>query len=125
MGEIKSPFLDGRNKILENKVGFVVEDNFEVSKGHLLIIPFRIYSDYFHSTPEEFAGLNDLLVEAKKYLQEKFSPDGFNIGINVGKVSGQTVMHTHIHLIPRYKGDVSDPRGGVRGVIPSKQKYDL
>tara|TARA_B100000242_G_C42693314_1_gene324542 strand:+ start:131 stop:505 length:375 start_codon:yes stop_codon:yes gene_type:complete len=120
---INSPFLDGRKKILENKVGFVVEDIYPVSKGHMLIIPHREYQDYFQSTLEEFTGLNELLIQAKNYVQEKFSPDGFNVGINCGENAGQTVMHMHIHLIPRYKNDVDDPRGGVRGVIPSKQKY--
>lgn len=120
---INSPFLDGRKKIFENKVGFVVEDIYPVSKGHMLIIPHREYQDYFQSTLEEFTGLNELLIQAKNYVQEKFSPDGFNVGINCGENAGQTVMHMHIHLIPRYKNDVDDPRGGVRGVIPSKQKY--
>ena len=115
--------MDGRKKILENKVGFVVEDIYPVSKGHMLIIPHREYQDYFQSTLEEFTGLNELLIQAKNYVQEKFSPDGFNVGINCGENAGQTVMHMHIHLIPRYKNDVDDPRGGVRGVIPSKQKY--
>ena len=120
---MNSPFLDGRKKILENEAGFVVEDIYAVSKGHMLIVPHREYEDYFQSTKEEFAGLNELLIEAKNFVQEKFSPDGFNVGINCGETAGQTVMHLHIHLIPRYKNDVDDPRGGVRGVIPSKQKY--
>ena len=89
----------------------------------MLIVPHREYPDYFQSTSEEFTGLNELLVKAKNYAQEKYSPDGFNVGINCGETAGQTVMHMHIHLIPRYKNDVDDPRGGVRGVIPSKQKY--
>ena len=120
---INSPFLDGRKKILENKVGFVVEDIYPVSKGHMLIIPHREYQDYFQSTLEEFTGLNELLIQAKNYVQEKFSPDGFNVGINCGENAGQTVMHMHIHLIPRYKNDVTNPRGGVRNVIPGKGDY--
>ena len=119
----ESPFLDNRERIFENSVGFVTFDKFPVSKGHCLIIPNRIYSNYFDSTEEEIIGLNKLLFKTKKYLDEKFNPSGFNVGINCGEHAGQTINHTHIHLIPRYKGDVDDPRGGVRGVIPSKQKY--
>ena len=82
-----------------------------------------VYSDYFESTNEEVIGLQKLVLETKKILDEKFQPDGFNVGINSGETGGQTVPHVHIHLIPRYKGDMENPRGGVRGVIPSKQKY--
>ena len=68
-------------------------------------------------------GLQRLVIETKKYLDQKYNPDGYNIGINPGEVSGQTVGHVHIHVIPRYIGDMDNPRGGVRGVIPSKQSY--
>ena len=119
----ESPFLDNRERIFENSVGFVIFDKFPVSKGHCLIVPYRIYSDYFDSTEEEIIGLNNLLFKTKKYLDEKFNPSGFNIGINCGKVSGQTVDHLHIHIIPRYPKDVDDPTGGIRCVIPNKQKY--
>ncbi len=119
----ESPFLDNRERIFENSVGFVIFDKFPVSKGHCLIIPNRIYSDYFDSSEEEIIGLNNLLFKTKKYLDEKFNPSGFNVGINCGKVSGQTVDHLHIHIIPRYPKDVDDPTGGIRCVIPNKQKY--
>ena len=119
----KSPFLDNRERIFENSVGFVIFDKFPVSKGHCLIIPNRIYSNYFDSSEEEIIGLNKLLFKTKKYLDEKFNPSGFNVGINCGKVSGQTVDHLHIHIIPRYPKDVDDPTGGIRCVIPNKQKY--
>ena len=118
-----SPFLDNRKRLFENKVGFVVEDKFAVSKGHLLIVPLRVYANYFESSKEELDGFNELILLGKNHLQEKYSPDGFNVGINCGEHAGQTINHMHIHLIPRYKGDVDDPRGGVRRVIPSKQKY--
>ena len=119
----ESPFLDNRERIFENSVGFVIFDKFPVSKGHCLIIPNRVYSDYFDSSEEEIIGLNKLLFKTKKYLDEKFNPSGFNVGINCGKVSGQTVDHLHIHIIPRYPKDVDDPTGGIRCVIPNKQKY--
>ena len=119
----ESPFLDNRERIFENSVGFVIFDKFPVSKGHCLIIPNRIYSNYFDSSEEEIIGLNKLLFKTKKYLDEKFNPSGFNVGINCGKVSGQTVDHLHIHIIPRYPKDVDDPTGGIRCVIPNKQKY--
>ena len=121
--KFKSPFLEKKERLLENEVGFVIYDGFPVSKGHCLIVPHRVYSDYFDSTSEEVIGLQKLVLETKKLLDEKFQPDGFNVGINSGETGGQTVPHVHIHLIPRYKGDMENPRGGVRGVIPSKQKY--
>ena len=121
--KFKSPFLEKKERLLENEVGFVIYDGFPVSKGHCLIVPHRVYSDYFESTNEEVIGLQKLVLETKKLLDEKFHPDGFNVGINSGETGGQTVPHVHIHLIPRYKGDMENPRGGVRGVIPSKQKY--
>lgn len=121
--KFKSPFLEKKERLLENEVGFVIYDGYPVSKGHCLIVPHRVYSDYFESTNEEVIGLQKLVLETKKLLDGKFQPDGFNVGINSGETGGQTVPHVHIHLIPRYKGDMENPRGGVRGVIPSKQKY--
>jgi diadenosine tetraphosphate (Ap4A) HIT family hydrolase len=119
----KSPFLANRERIFENSSGFVIFDKFPVSEGHCLIVPHRVYSNYFDSTEEEIIGLNYLLFKTKDFLEEKFKPSGFNIGINCGRASGQTVDHLHIHIIPRYPNDVDDPKGGVRGVIPDKQKY--
>ena len=123
MTKITSPFLDNREKIFENSIGFVIFDKYPVNKGHCLIVPHRVYSDYFESTKEELVGLNELLFLTKNYLQNNFNPSGFNIGVNCGRDSGQTVDHLHIHLIPRYRNDIEDPTGGVRGVIPEKQKY--
>jgi len=119
----ESPFLDNRNRILENSIGFVIFDKFPVNKGHCLIIPHRIYANYFDSSKQEIEGLNDLLFQAKAILDKRYNPTGFNVGINCGVDGGQTVHHLHLHLIPRYKGDMDDPSGGVRGVIPEKQKY--
>ena len=119
----ESPFLNNRERVLENEFGFVIYDGFPVSEGHCLIVPHRVYSDYFESTEDEVVGLQKLVIETKKLLDKKFQPKGYNVGINCGEGAGQTVPHVHIHLIPRYKGDMDNPRGGVRGVIPSKQKY--
>ena len=111
--------------IKENKYFFVIRDTaYPVTKHHTLIISNRHVDDYFKLTIEELNELSKLLKEQKaelNSLDETIS--GFNIGVNVGKVAGQSIMHCHIHLIPRRKGDVDDPKGGVRGVIPSKQKY--
>ena len=123
MNEYKSPFLDSREKLFENDVGFVIYDKYPVNEGHCLIVPKRVYPDYFESTHDEIIGLNDLLFKTRNYLLEKYNPTGFNVGVNCGRDSGQTVDHLHIHLIPRYKNDMDDPTGGVRGVIPEKQKY--
>ena len=120
---INSPFLDNRKRIFENSSGFVIFDKFPVSKGHCLIVPHRIYSNYFESTEKEIIELNRLLFKTKEFLVSKYSPPGFNVGVNCGEVSGQTVGHMHIHIIPRYQNDVDEPAGGVRGVIPNKQKY--
>ena len=119
----ESPFLNNRERVLENEFGFVIYDGFPVSEGHCLIVPHRVYPDYFDSTEDEVVGLQKLIIETKKLLDKKFQPNGYNVGINCGEVAGQTVPDVHIHLIPRYRGDMDNPRGGVRGVIPSKQKY--
>ena len=122
---VESPFLDNRERVLESSVGFVIYDKYPVNEGHCLIIRHRVYSNYFDSSNEEIEGLNQLLFDTKKILDGKYSPTGYNIGINCGSDSGQTVQHLHIHLVPRYKGDMDDPSGGVRGVIPEKQKYSI
>lgn len=100
-------------------------DRHPVSDGHMLIVPRRHFADYFDCTPAERDALWAMVADAKAHLDEKHSPDGYNVGINVGRAAGQSVMHLHIHLIPRYAGDVEDPQGGVRSVIPAKRKYTL
>ena len=119
---MKSPFLN-KPKLIENEIGFVILDGFPVSKGHCLVVPHRVYSDYFESTDEEMIGLQRLVRETKEYLDKKYNPDGYNVGINSGEVSGQTVSHVHIHVIPRYEGDIQDPRGGIRWTIPQNARY--
>jgi len=105
---------------------FVIRDtSYPVTKHHTLIISNRHVKDYFDLNEEEIIELNKILNTQKKELKELDNQiTGFNIGVNVGKDAGQSIMHCHVHLIPRRKGDVDDPRGGVRGVIPSKQKYE-
>ena len=87
------------------------------------IIPKRHVASYFDLTNHEREAMNVVLQYVKQKVDERFHPDGYNIGINVNEAAGQSVFHCHMHLIPRYKGDVPNPKGGVRGVIPSKQKY--
>lgn len=108
---------------MENKLAVAFYDKFPVNEGHMLIIPKRHVSDYFYLNQEEICAVNELLFQCKEMLDEKYSPDGYNIGANCGVYAGQTIFHCHVHLIPRYKGDVDEPRGGVRGVVPSKRNY--
>ncbi|MBF0349660.1 MAG: HIT family protein [SAR324 cluster bacterium] len=115
--------ISPEEKILENEIAYARHDKYPVNPGHTLIIPVRHIESYFLATDGEKQALWQMVEEAKMMLDNQFQPDGYNIGINVGEPSGQTVMHLHIHLIPRYKGDVANPRGGVRGVIPSRQNY--
>ena len=109
--------------VFKNELCYALYDRFPVSNGHLLVIPFRHFSSYFEATAEETAAIWSLVSYSHGVLQEKYKPDGFNIGINIGQHSGQTIFHLHVHVIPRYRGDVENPRGGVRGVIESKRIY--
>jgi diadenosine tetraphosphate (Ap4A) HIT family hydrolase len=117
------PFCHPDSVLIGNGLAYAKLDKFPVNPGHLLIIPRRHVSDFFLTTEEEKAAMFSLLDKAKLYLDGKHTPAGYNVGINVGEVAGQTVMHVHLHLIPRYHGDLENPRGGVRGVIPSRQSY--
>lgn len=112
-----------REKILESEMSFAIYDGFPVNEGHTLIIPKRHTANYFDLTIGEQTDCIELLNRVKLIVQEKYSPTGFNVGININEAAGQTVPHVHIHLIPRYDGDVEEPRGGVRGVIPEKKNY--
>ena len=104
---------------------FIIEDSFPVSPGHLLIISNEVKTDYFELSAIEQSELHLCILKAKEIIETKHNPEGYNIGMNCGGVAGQTVMHFHCHVIPRYKGDMEDPRGGVRGVIPGKMRYIL
>jgi diadenosine tetraphosphate (Ap4A) HIT family hydrolase len=123
MQDNNCPFCDETNYESEGDLTFAKTDSYPVSKGHTLVIPKRHISSYFECTDNERLELWSLVEQVKTELEDTFAPDGFNIGINVGEAAGQTVPHMHIHVIPRYSGDMDDPRGGVRGIIPEKQKY--
>jgi diadenosine tetraphosphate (Ap4A) HIT family hydrolase len=108
----------------ENKLAYASYDSYPVTNLHCLIIPKRHIKDYFKLTDEEIIACNELIKKIKKDIEIKDDTvKGFNIGTNLGKVAGQSVMHCHIHLIPRREGDVENPQGGVRSVIPLKQHY--
>lgn len=111
------------NIVLEHALAYVRLDGYPVSKGHCLIIPRRHVASFFECTREERAAMMELLDEAKTMIDREHAPSSYNIGINDGTAAGQTVMHVHMHLIPRYAGDAGDPRGGVRWVIPDKAAY--
>ncbi len=115
--------LDHTRIIASNNYALAIMDGFPISSGHALIIPKRHIASLFEAIRDEREALLDLLEQVKFEMKEKHNPDGFNIGINDGLTAGQTVMHLHIHLIPRYVGDQPDPRGGVRWIFPEKADY--
>ena len=112
-----------REIIASSRLSVAFFDGFPVSPGHALIIQKRHVSSFFDLSQEERQDLLNLADSVKRVVEERYHPDGYNIGINVGEAAGQSIFHVHMHLIPRYQGDVPNPRGGVRGVIPSKQNY--
>lgn len=115
--------LDSSRVIAENKHSVAIYDGYPVSPGHCLIIPKRHIASLFEATREEQAAMLDLLSEMREVLKKDHHHEGFNVGINDGVTAGQTVMHLHIHLIPRNTGDMPDPRGGVRWIFPDKAAY--
>ena len=120
-----SPFLQlpPEAHVASNALAFAIRDGFPVSPGHTLIVPRRLVATWFEATREEQVAMLELVEVVKAQLDAELQPDGYNIGINAGAAAGQTVMHLHMHLIPRFAGDVPDPRGGVRHVIPNKGNY--
>jgi diadenosine tetraphosphate (Ap4A) HIT family hydrolase len=109
--------------IIGNDLALALRDEHPVSAGHTLVLPRRHVSSWFEVTDDERLAIIELLDQVRERLDAERSPDGYNIGINDGVAAGQTIMHLHVHLIPRYKGDVEDPRGGVRHVIPDRGNY--
>ena len=117
-----SPFVD-KKPFLENESAFAIEDGYPISPGHSLIVPKLKVRSIFALSEVDYLNCFKLVAEVKKYLEVKCRCQNFNIGINNGELAGQTVQHAHIHVIPRYKGDVPNPRGGIRHVIPGKGNY--
>ena len=123
--QMNCPFCElAPSKIwLENQHAVAIRDNYPVSDGHTLVVPKQHVASMFDLPEEEQEAMWRLAGEARSRLLDEYHPDGFNVGLNDGVAAGQTVMHVHIHVIPRYKGDVADPRGGIRWVIPDKAPY--
>jgi len=103
--------------LAENGAAYARYDNNSLAPGHVIIVPRRHVADFFEMTAAEQAALLELLNEVHRLVQERHSPDGYNVGVNVGKAAGQSRMHVHVHLIPRYSGDLADPAGGIRRVL--------
>lgn len=115
--------VNNKEYLLENDLAVAFFDNYPVSDGHTLIIPKRHVETYFDLTSEEMKAIFELSNQVKKLLDEKYHPDGYNVGFNVKECGGQSVMHCHMHVIPRYKGDQENPRGGIRKVVKNKVNY--
>ena len=123
MDKPSCPFCFPENILREDALVFAKYDKYPVSLGHTLIIPKRHVADFFDLTKEEMQACWSMVQEMQFFLTEEYQPDGFNVGINIGEAAGQTIFHVHIHLMPRYIGDVDNPTGGVRYVIPEKANY--
>jgi diadenosine tetraphosphate (Ap4A) HIT family hydrolase len=115
----KCVLCDPQSALSENELAYVRPDNHSLSRGHVLVVPKRHVADFFEMTPQEQAAILELLRAAKQLIHVEHAPDGYNIGVNIGEAAGQSRMHVHVHLIPRYLGDVPDPKGGVRCVLAS------
>lgn len=111
--------------ICENDLAKAFYDNFPVNEGHTLVVPKRHVATYFEVTPAELAAVNELIFKVKDLLEEQYHPDGYNVGANVGEAAGQSVFHFHVHVIPRFVGDVKNPRGGIRKVKKNVVPYPL
>lgn len=114
---------DPQGVSLNNELAYSARDTYAVSPGHTVVIPRRHVASFFDLTPEEINACMELINEERGLLDAEFRPDGYNIGVNIGPAAGQSILHVHIHIIPRYKGDVENPQGGVRHVIPRKGHY--
>ncbi|KRN02221.1 diadenosine tetraphosphate (Ap4A) hydrolase [Levilactobacillus senmaizukei DSM 21775 = NBRC 103853] len=122
MQEANCIFCQKTDIILENDLAKAFWDVHPVRKGHLLVVPKAHYATYFEVPAATRVAMDHLLFDARDLLIERYHPAGFNIGVNVDAAAGQTVMHAHVHLIPRYEGDVPDPTGGIRRMIPHAVK---
>ena len=115
--------LSSTDVVIANELAVVSRDSYPVSPGHTLVIPKRHVSSFFDTTKEERLALLELIDQAKLALDCEFHPAAYNLGLNDGPAAGQSIPHVHFHLIPRYEGDRTDARGGVRWVLPEKAKY--
>jgi diadenosine tetraphosphate (Ap4A) HIT family hydrolase len=109
--------------VARNELAAAFPDAYPVSDGHVLIVPLRHEPSGLALSLDEQAAMLHLLAAARAWIEARFRPDGYNLGMNVGEAAGQTVAHAHLHLIPRYHGDAPDPRGGVRWVLPARAAY--
>jgi ATP adenylyltransferase len=115
--------LDDAGPVFEDRSAVVIPDAFPLSPGHHLIVIRRHEPDFFSLDSEEVASFMHMLQLAHRFIDVKWQPDGFNVGVNVGEAAGQTIPHVHLHVIPRYTGDVEDPRGGMRLILPEHARY--
>lgn len=113
----KSPFAN-RKIVLEDNLSYAIFDENPVNRGHMLLLPKRELTSYFEALPEEKKSLWDMIEKIKAYLEREYKPDGYNIGFNIGSVAGQNLPIFEIHIIPRYKNDTRNPKGGIRNIIP-------
>jgi len=111
-------FCTPRAVTRRNELAYATRDSYPASPGHALVIPFRHCASFFDLTPNEINACMELLTAERLAVEKEFSPDGYNVGVNVNAAAGQSIFHVHIHLIPRYTGDSPHPKGGVRQVIP-------
>ena len=107
---------DPQGVSVEHELVYSARDSYPASPGHTVVIPKRHVASFFDLTPEEVTACMELIAEEKKLIDQEFNPDGYNVGVNIGPAAGQSIMHVHIHIIPRYVGDVENPQGGVRHV---------
>jgi diadenosine tetraphosphate (Ap4A) HIT family hydrolase len=117
------PFCAPENVLARNEHAYMIYDRYPASPGHVLVVSCRHLASFFDVSADERAAMLRLVDEAKRLLDRTRAPQGYNLGVNVGEIAGQTIMHCHLHVIPRYPGDCPDPRGGVRAVIPGKASY--
>jgi diadenosine tetraphosphate (Ap4A) HIT family hydrolase len=117
------PFCSTDGALLANVLAYARSDKYPVTPGHTLILPIRHEADFLALRDDEVKAIWQLVGEARARLDQQLHPEGYNLGVDVGEVAGQTIGHAHLHLTPRYRGDVENPPGGVRGVIPDKQQY--
>ena len=115
--------IKNKQYLIENDLAVAFYDSFPVSDGHALVIPKRHVKTYFDLSDEEIKAIHSLSIKMKEIIDDKYHPDGYNVGFNVEEAGGQTVFHAHMHIIPRYKGDIENPRGVIRKIIKMKTDY--